>query len=702
MNLLRTTAACVAFAVLAGVAAAAADEDVDEGDGKPAELERLVVIATRAPDDVLLVPAAVDVIAGEEIGLAQPRIDLAESLDRVPGVVARDRHNQAQDLQISIRGFGARSTFGVRGVRLYTDGIPATMPDGQGQVSHFPLQSAARIEVLRGPYSALYGNASGGVIELVTADAPAAPLLRAGHVTGADGLARSSLSFHAPWPVHRDGSLLLDLVNVDTQGYRDHSAATRRTGHAMLKGRFDAGGRYTLLGNWLDLDALDPQGLTLAQLEGDHRAASTGALAFDTRKTVRQHQLGARLERELTSDYALELMVYSGNRKTTQMLSIPVFVQEDPLQGGGAIDLDRNYYGADLRLHWSSLFLGRPFSLVSGFNHEVSDERRRGYENFIGADLGVAGALRRDEDNRVTGNAVYLQADWEPSARWRVNAGVRHSEVRFESRDHYITGENPDDSGRLQFARTTPVAGVLFRATPGISIYANAGTGFETPTFSELAYRRDGRSGLNDDLHPAVSRSVEAGMRARHGTLRYAAAIFHSRTRDELAVAANEGGRSVYANAGVARRRGVELSVSGELAANWRYAASYTFLDTRYRRGFAGGLDGRAIPGLARHVAWSEMVWSPSAHTDIVLEGQFVDRVPVNDENTEAAPSYARFDLGAERHFHVAGLDWRAFVRVRNILDRDYIGSVIVNEGNGRYYEPAPGRTWLLGVALAY
>ena len=699
MDSLRAAAACVAFVTLSATVAAADIEG--EGNDRHAELERLVVIATRAPDDTLLVPAAVDVVTGDEIGLAQPRVDLAESLDRVPGVVARDRQNHAQDLQISIRGFGARSTFGVRGVRLYTNGIPATMPDGQGQVSHFPLESAARIEVLRGPYSALYGNTSGGVIELVTADAPAAPLLRAGHVAGADGLARSSLSFHAPWPVHRDGNLLLDLVNVDTRGYRDHSAATRRSGHAMLKGRFD-GGAYTLLGNWLDLEALDPQGLTLAQLESDRRVASAGALAFDTRKTVRQQQFGARLERELTSDHVLELMTYSGNRRTAQMLSIPVSVQEDPLQGGGAIDLDRNYYGADLRLRWSSRFLDRPFSLVSGFNHEVSDERRRGYENFIGDDLGVVGALRRDEDNRVTGNAVYLQANWEPSARWRINAGVRHSEIAFQSRDHYISGENPDDSGRLEFARTVPVAGALFRVTPGMSVFVNAGTGFETPTFSELAYRRDGRSGFNDQLDPAVSRSVEAGMRTRRDALQYAVAIFHSHTSDELAVVSNEGGRSVYANAGVARRRGIELSASGELAADWRYAASYTFLDARYQRGFAGGLDNRAIPGLARHVAWSEMVWSPWQNTDFVLEGQFVDRVPVNDGNTEAAPAYARFDLGAEHRFHVAGLDWRAFVRVRNVLDRDYIGSVIVNEGNGRYYEPAPGRTWLLGVALAY
>jgi iron complex outermembrane receptor protein len=678
-------------------------------------LKPVVVTATRAPADALVVPAAIDVIGADDIQRAQAKIDLSETLQRVPGVVARDRQNYAQDLQISIRGFGARATFGVRGVRLYTDGIPATMPDGQGQVSHFPLESAGRIEVLRGPFSALYGNASGGVISLFPADAPAEPRLGAGMVFGAYGLQRSSLSFHAPWGLQQDGSVLADIVNVDTDGYRDHSAARRSSAQVLMKGAYGAGGRYTVLFNGLDLKADDPQGLTAQQLRSNRRAASSGALAFDTRKTVRQGQFGARIEQALSAQHEVAVTAYTGNRATTQMLSVPVAVQRNtPLHGGGAIDLDRDYRGVDARWRWSTDLWERPFSLTSGVEYEVSDEHRRGFNNFVDDRVGIVGALRRDELNRVTGRDAYLQADWEVAERWRINVGARRSEVRFRSRDRFITDINPDDSGALGYARTSPVAGVLFRATPGLSVYANAGGGFETPTFSELAYRSDGLSGLNSALSPARSRNYELGLRARQQRMQYSAAVFQSRTEDELVVVANLGGRSVYGNAGVSRRRGVELAWSGEIAPRWQLASTYTFLDARYLRDFsvcstppcaADDLliqAGRHIPGLSRHSAWAELRWSPQPTTDVMLEGQFVDRIQVDDANSQSAPAYASLDLAAEHRFNAAGLEWRGFARVNNLLDRDIVGSVIVNEGNGRYYEPAPGRHWLIGLSVGY
>ena len=682
-------------------------------DGNPAALEAIVVSATREPEDALLIPAAIDVIVARDIRRAQPAIHLSESLQRVPGVVARDRQNYAQDLQISIRGYGARSTFGVRGVRLYTDGIPASMPDGQGQVSHFALESADRIEVLRGPFSALYGNSSGGVISLFTADAPAAAEFGGGFVAGSDGLQRMSLSLRAPWGARRDGSALLDLSEVDTEGYRDHSAAQRRNAQALLKGTFGSDGHYTLLANALNLQADDPQGLTATDLRGDRRAASPGALNFDTRKSVSQEQFGARIERRFSAGHMISATAWTGNRATAQMLSVPVAVQRNsPLHNGGAIDLDRDYFGVDARWQWSAELLDRPFSLTTGMQVEVADERRRGYENFVGTQLGVIGALRRDEDNHVRGQDFYLQADWVLAERWRVNAGARRSEVRFDSRDRYLTAANPDDSGQVTFSRSSPVAGVLFRATPWLSLYANAGSGFETPTFAELAYRSDGASGLNVGLRPARSENQEIGFRARQDRWSASAAMFHSRTEDELVVVSNQGGRSVFDNAGLTRRRGIELAFAGELSEHWHVATSYTFLDARYRSDFtvcgappcAQGdaliAAGRHIPGLARHFAWSELRWTPRADTDLLLQGRYSDRVFVDDRNRSSAPSYTSFDLGAERRFDAAGLQWRAFARLNNVLDRDIIGSVIVNDANGRYFEPAPGRHWVAGLSL--
>jgi len=671
------------------------------------ELPAVVVTATRQPEDALLVPAAIDAIDARDMHRAQPGNDLSESLQRIPGVVARDRGNQAQDLQISIRGFGARATFGVRGVRLYTDGIPATMPDGQGQVSHFALDSADRVEVLRGPFSALYGNASGGVIELFGAPPPAIPEFRAGLVAGSAGMWRGSLGWRGPLDAQGRHGLVFDASRFETDGERAHDAARRSIVQASAKGRIGAATRYTLQFGTLDLDAQDPQGLTAAEVAADRDAASPNALTFDTRKTVRQRQAGARFEHDLGDTRQLVLTAYAGTRQTTQMLAVPVAAQAAPTSSGGAVDLDRGYGGIDLRWRWSTQWFARPFSLIAGIQRDVSDEARRGYENFAGDTLGVRGALRRDERDRVEGNDQYLQASWQPAERWRIDVGARHSLVRFTTRDHYIAPGNPDDSGALGYARTLPVAGVLFRATPWLSAYANAGSGFETPTFAELAYRGDGGSGLNDALRPARSRNLEAGLRARRGDFAWSIAVFASRTRDELVVASNSGGRSVYANAGSSRRRGLELSASRALAPRWHLEGDYTYLDARYLDDppcatppCTPALAGRRIPGLSRHAGWGELRFSPDADTDLILDGQASGRVWADDANSAAAPGYARFDLGVERRFRTGALRWRGYARIDNLFDRRIIGSVIVNEANGRWFEPAPGRGWSVGLAL--
>ena len=677
-------------------------------------LAPVVVSATGTAEDILSVPAAVDVISADAIGRARARINLSESLQRIPGVIARDRQNFAQDQQISIRGFGARANFGVRGIRLYTDGIPASMPDGQGQVSHFALETADRIEVLRGPFSALYGNSSGGVIALFTRDAPDWPRLRGDFVAGSYGLRRSALSFLSPLDAHRDSSIVASLDYVDAPGFRRHSAAQRRDAQALVRGSFAGDGSYTLIFNSLALDADDPQGLSAADVSVDRRAANASALRFDTRKTVQQQQLGARIEQRLTANTTIALLAYAGQRATTQMLSVPVSAQtRNPLHGGGAIGLERIYSGVDVRFNWSGNCWGTPLSVSAGTERGVSREHRRGFENFVGARLGAFGALRRDEHDQVTGQDYYAQAQWQPSARWRVNTGWRRSSVSFTTRDHYVTARNPDDSGALSYAHTSPVLGLLYRATPTLSVYANAGKGFETPTFAELSYRDDGLSGLNTQLRPARSQNMEAGLRARDRRLAYSATVFQSRTRDELVVASSEGGRSVFRNAGWSRRRGLELAYSMRISPRWNLAAAYTYLEARYRSDVNACAAvacvqpmrlitrGNNIPGVARQFAWSELRWSPTAGFDLSVEARLVDRVYADDANSAAAPGYAALDLGAERQFDYAGLQWRAFARVNNLLDRQTVGSVVVNDSNGRYFEPAPGRNWIIGLSAS-
>ncbi len=647
---------------------------------------------------------------------ARAQRSVSEVLQRIPGVSARDRQNLAQDVQLTIRGVGARSTFGVRGLQVFADDIPATMPDGQGQVSHVPLESLARVDVLRGPFSALYGNASGGVIAFFSADPPPVQAFGLRLSGGSDGLSRNSLSLAGPWTRGDDGVIdggyRLDAGRLDLDGYREHSRARRDTAQARLTASNQSGMTFALTANALDLKTDDPQGLTFTQALQAPRAASAGALAFDTRKTVRQRQLGLHIEQALGTHNALSLSTWGGTRATFQMLSIPVTAQANLASGGGVVDLDRGYSGADLRWRGDGMLLHRAASLTLGIESQRSNEHRRGYQNFVGTHLGVVGALRRDEHDSVGSHDAYAEARWQFSRPWIATIGVRHSRVDFRSRDGYLAVGNPDDSGTLRYTQTTPVVGLLYRPSAWLELYANAGRGFETPSFSELSYRADGRSGLNDALRPSRSRNVELGLRAHRGGHTIELATFASHTRDELVVASNLGGRSTYANAATSERTGWELSAAGPIASRWQYTLAYTRLDARYRDGFSicrappcaqpdtRIAAGNRIPATTPQLAWAELRWSPHADVDVFAQANAIGRSFADDANTAHAPGYATLDLGVERRWNIGTVVLEGFARVDNVLDRHAIGSLIVNDSNSRYFEPAPGRGWLLGVSV--
>jgi iron complex outermembrane receptor protein len=636
-----------------------------------AQEDAVVVTATRVPQPSLEIPASVDRLYAEEIRAGRPQVNLSESLGRVPGIVVQNRQNYAQDLQISSRGFGARSTFGVRGIRLIADGIPATMPDGQGQASTFALGSAERIEVLRGPFSALYGNAAGGVIAIDTEDPPAVPTVEPSLFAGSYDTWKAALKFGAP-------RALGEISRFDTEGYRHHSAATRDQLNAKLKIK-----DLTVVASSLrQPDSQDPGGLTRAAFEADPRQASPTAEPFNTRKTVNQDQAGLRLRHRLGGSSSLEATAYVGQREVRQFLG---FAGDFGLSSGGVVDLDRNYGGGALRF-----FTGEGLRFSAGLEYERMDERRRGFVN----DNGVAGALRRDEDDVVDSTDLFAQAEWRFAERWSAHGGLRTSRVEFRATDYFIGGANPDDSGSRSYAATTPVAGLLFRLSKNISFYGNLGRGFETPTFAELAHQNTG-SGLNFALQPARSRHAEIGAKAAFaGLARANVALFDIEVTDEIVVDVNAGGRTTFKNAGHTERRGLEIAAETLLAGPWHAALAFTRLDAVFED------SGNLLPGVPRTQAYASVRYRRDSHY-AQLEAVRRSPVAVNDANSQFADGYtvANLVFGLVQR----GERWRLteFVRVDNVGDRNYAGSVIVNEGNGRFYEPAPGRSYLIGVQAA-
>jgi iron complex outermembrane receptor protein len=678
--------------------------------------ESVVITATRTAARPFDIPASIARIGGDEVREGRAQVNLSESLGGVPGLLARDRQNYAQDVQISVRGFGARSTFGIRGVRLYVDGIPATLPDGQGQISNVDLGTVDRIELLRGPYSALYGNSSGGVIQVFTEEGQGAPRLTLSSASGSDGLLR--LGAQAAGRVGEGRAAVAYTAGASrfsTNGYRDHSAATRWLGNAKFTLKPDDASKLTLVVNSVALPrAQDPLGLSRAQFEANPRAVDASAIAFDTRKTVNQSQLGLVYERRFGGAASLQLLAYGGHRNTEQYQSIAVAAQANPLHPGGVISLGRDYRGVDARWSAEAALGSVPVKVVAGLAWDALKEHRRGYQNFVGSVLGVKGALRRDEINDVSSADPYLQASWQLAPRWTLNTGVRRSSVRFTSHDAYIVGSNPDDSGGARYGATLPAAGLMFAASEALHLYATAGRGFETPTLNELAYRSGGGTGLNFGLQPASSRSVEIGVKARPAGLGdWTAAVFQTRTMNEIVTQTNTSGRATYQNAGATQRKGLELGWSQRLPGDLRLQAAYTLLDAHYRDAFStctatpcavANLTvpaGSRIPGIARTSGYATLNWAPASGWRGGLEARTLSKVAVNDVNSDTAAGYAVAAANLGYGLQAGPLALNAFLRVDNLFNRRYAGSVIVNEGNGRYFEPAPGRSALASVSVS-
>lgn len=669
------------------------------------------MVVTAAPTTVseLDTPAAVSVVNGDEMRQAAPRVNLSESLGAVPGLQVQNRQNYAQDLQLSIRGFGSRSTYGVRGLRIYVDGIPATMPDGQGQTSNIDIGSVDTIEVLRGPFSALYGNSSGGVINVTSQTGTQPPTVEASSYYGSFGTWHYGMK--ATGAVG-DGSHAGDVdytVSTNrftTHGYRDHSGARKNLANARLGVRINDVSKLTLLLNSVDIKANDAGGLTADEWRDNPRQSPRGD-QYNTRKNTRQTQAGLRYERQLSAQDDLSVMMYAGERETTQFQSIPRAPQLKPSHAGGVIDLTRHYQGIDTRLtHRGELLV--PVTLTAGLDYENMSERRKGYENFVmvnGApQYGEQGALRRNERNLMWNVDPYLQTQWQLTDKLSLDAGVRYSSVWFDSNDYYITPGNGDDSGDASYHKWLPAGSLKYALTDAWNVYLSAGRGFETPTINELSYRSDNQSGLNFGLKPSTNDTVEIGSKTRIGNGLFTAALFQTNTDNEIVVDSSSGGRTSYKNAGKTRRQGMVLGLDQQFGESWRLKAAWTWLDATYRTNVCddASCNGNRIPGIARNMGYASFGYQPEQGWYAGSDIRYMSDIMANDENTAKAPSWTVVGLTTGYKWSYGRMDMDLFGRIDNLFDREYVGSVIVNESNGRYYEPAPGRNYGIGLNLAW
>ena len=688
---------CFVAAAIALVPSLVAAQDTTR-----AALPAVRVTATReGPRAPIELPYAVTLTRPDSLA-ALRRLGVDELLFAVPGVSLANRQNPAQDPRVSIRGFGARSAFGVRGVRVLQDGVPLTLPDGQTPVDAIDLEGADRVEVVRGSASSLYGNAAGGVIDVRSATPPpvrAAPFAR---IVGGD----ASPTVSAVGAAGRLDAVAYSasLTRVNGRGYREYSDQRASRGAArVVFGRPAAvSANVVVAARFSDMSyAESPGSLTQAQFEASPRMADPLSVRKRAGKSVRQGDLSLSVGRALGRDGALDAVVYGSTRTLANPLTF------------ATVDVERSSGGASLRVGDQSTLLGRTARLAAGADVQWQFDDRLESENCIDATTSTAtcpagaalrGALRRDQREQVTSIGPFVRAELELAPRLLASAGVRADGVRFQVKDRLVTATNLDDSGDRTLRAVSPSVGLVWRATPLASAYASVSTSFETPTTTELGNKPDGSAGINPELQPQRTVALELGAKGLLPTtgVRWDVALFEARARDELVPfdIPNGGGRRYFRNAGRTLRRGGEVGVqaeSGPLALQGAYTWSrFRYLD--YTVGTTS-YAGRRIPGVPEHALAASVAFRHESAT-ISATADVASPLDVDDANSARTSARTIVGLALSNRVQVGGVSVAPLVAIQNLGGVRAVGSVSVNAAGGRYFEPAPGRTLLVRMAI--
>ena len=654
----------------------------------PVLLPGVTVTVLRAPVELIRAPYAITINGQQEIQRARPGLGLDEALRGVPGVQVDNRYNYALGERISIRGFGARAQFGVRGIRVLVDGVPATFPDGQTALSHVDLGFLRRAEVVRGPASAMYGANAGGVIQLETEAPPAHPLAgELGVTAGADGLLKLSTTTGGRSDrVH----YLLNLSRLEYGGYRDFSDAE----NFQLNGRvgyLDANDDVRLVASAARYDARNPGSLSAELLQADRSQAFANNKRQGTGEEGRHGQLGLSWRRT-TGSGEWEVAGYGISREVDNPIPNTI------------VDLDRGAGGV------RALFRSAPLPALAGIrwsagvDADLQSDARKNFRNM----QGERGAVTLDQEERVRNLGAFAQLVGSPSDRLTLLGALRYDGYRYSADDDLVSATNPDDSGTRVMDALSPSVGATFSLAEWANLYGNVATSFETPTTTELANRPDGAGGLNPELQPQTAISYELGLKGQLGArAAYELAAYHSDVENELIAfeVAQAPGRQFFRNAGSATHRGVESSLTLSPLRRALVRATYTYTDARFEEYVAAGQDrgGNQIPGIAPHRADLLLSYGMGSGLFAALETRRSSRIMVNDANTASSPAHTVTDLraGLER-VRVGPLELDPFAGLTNVFDVEYNTSVVINAFGSRFFEPGPGRSFYVGSAARY
>jgi len=670
------------------------EDQTDAGTG----IEEIVVRANRVEQRLIDVPASVSVVGEEQIQLARPQLTLGESLAQVPGVFTQNRDNFSQDLRISIRGFGSRAQFGVRGIKLLVDGFPATTPDGQGQVDTLQFSTTGRVEVLRGPSASLYGSAAGGVIRVESEPVSEEPMATARTGFGSNGYRSYELkSSGYAGPV----GILVGLSRQEMGGYRDHSRMESNVLNSRFHWAVDDKSELMGLFNVVYAPvAQDPGGITAEQAAEDPRQAFQRNLDTDAGENLTQVTGGLRYRRNWNAQNETTVALWTASRDFKN--NIPIACNGQFNFQGVDGKLDRIFAGGSVQHANGHTVFDLDNSVLVGFSVEAQRDQRS--RHCLQDRTNVL-----DQDENVTSVRAFFRDELGLTEELALSFSLGFDALQYSVTDQLaVTPENPDDSGDLNFSELSPAAALLWNRSSAINAYARVSTSFEPPTTTELRVEPGDSGevgGFNPDLEAQRALNFEVGLKGiLPGRLRYEIVGYRIWTDDEIVKYELANGQEYYGNAGKTKRHGVEAMLEYEFSPGLIGSAAYTYTEAEYTDYTSKGTNfsGNQVPGVPEQHLYAELRYVHSTGFFAALEGRYVGAFSANDANTVETESYGLLDLRAGWRGEIGSWQLGPYVGLSNLTDTDYNDNVRLNAFGGRYFEPAPGFAVQGGLSLEY
>ncbi len=651
-------------------------------------LDPINITATRSERSPTQIPNSITQIRRDPQQGFQPGATLDEFARGTPGVFFQNQFNFTQDLRIAIRGFGARSAFGVRGIQMRVDGIPQTLPDGQTQLDSIDPSLIERMDILRGPSASLYGNASGGMIDITTREAPKeAFVIMPRQVIGQYGYLKSELFMGGS-----NGNVGYSVFGSHLQqnGWRDHSAMQNMFSQAKLNFRTSANSDLMLVfREFYSPLSKDPGALTSTEVQADRRQASARNVQFNAGEEIRQEEIGMRYRNRFSAGKEFTATTYLLHRD---------FQNRQAFLEGGQVQFDRWVGGLMLQFVNDHILFQRPNRLLVGVDYGIQNDDRQRFDN----NSGRRGALNLSQIERVQSVGPFFRNEWNLKDNLDVVVGGRWDWLHYQVTD--VLKSDGNQSGVRTVSQASGSAGVVYHLSEQHQVYTHIGSVFEAPTTTELINNPSGTGGFNPRLNAQTSLSSELGFRGNSAGFQYDTAVFFIRTWDEITPfeLASSPGRAFFRNTGQSRRIGVETRVVTPEWKGLRGEISYTFSNFEFEKYLVSdaNLKGNFFPGIPTH-RWEGLL--RYAHPLGFFGQLHVQRVGeffVNDANTATNQAYNLGQLLLGWEMKRNGIEGSVFFGVNNLFDANYNANTRINAVLGRYFEPGPPLNLFGGVRV--